>query len=154
MVILFVIGVVNLTPKKMSEPNLKVLNGEVCPYCGGVPTFVDSDSVYTRSYGMLWVCEPCEAWVGVHNGTDKPLGRLADKDLREAKIEAHKYFDCLWRKAMRTRGWRKSKARNTAYDWLANQIGKPREYTHIGMFDEAECFRVVAACKEFYEPNL
>jgi ribosomal protein L37AE/L43A len=144
--------VVNRCEMSDMNHNERVRNGEVCPYCGGTPVLIDSDRVYTRSYGMIWCCEPCGAWVGVHKGTTTPLGRLADQDLRDAKVEAHKYFDSMWRTAMRLRGWPKSTARTKAYTWLSSQMGKPLERTHIGMFDESECFTVVAICKPFFKP--
>ena len=31
---------------------------------------------------MIYICKPCDAYVGVHKGTDKALGRLANKELR------------------------------------------------------------------------
>ena len=71
----------------------QILTGLICPYCGGETAYIDSCRVYGRSYGMMYICRPCDAWVGVHKGTDKALGRLANKELREAKKEAHFWFD-------------------------------------------------------------
>lgn len=48
-----------------------------CDYCGGPTEYVDSSVIYGRSYGMIYLCRPCRAYVGVHRGTNKPLGRLA-----------------------------------------------------------------------------
>jgi hypothetical protein len=54
-----------------------------CPYCGQPAIYVDSAAVYRiGSYGMIYLCRPCQAWVGVHPGTDQPLGRLANAELR------------------------------------------------------------------------
>ena len=66
-----------------------------CPYCDGVIEFLSSsESIYHgRDYGPVYICKPCQAWVGCHRGTIKPLGRLADKELRRAKIAAHDAFD-------------------------------------------------------------
>ena len=49
-----------------------------CPYCGRQAEYVDSKVIYGRSYGMAYLCRNCDAYVGVHRGTDEPLGRLAD----------------------------------------------------------------------------
>ena len=58
----------------------------ICDYCGKPAQFVDSASVYHgHSYGMVYYCPDCQAWVGVHKGTDRPLGRLADAELRRWK---------------------------------------------------------------------
>lgn len=120
-----------------------------CPYCGKRAEFVDSAEVYHgRSYGMIYLCRPCDAYVGCHgNGKgDSPKGRLANAELRRWKIAAHNAFDPLW-KFGPFRG-----LRNSAYAWLAEQMGLPKEKTHIGMFDVAECQQVIQICtnrKEF-----
>lgn len=120
-----------------------------CPYCGKCAEFVDSAEVYHgRSYGMIYLCRPCDAYVGCHgNGKgDSPKGRLANAELRRWKIAAHNAFDPLW-KFGPFRG-----RRSSAYAWLAEQMGLPKEKTHIGMFDVAECQQVIQICtnrKEF-----
>ena len=53
-----------------------------CDYCGRQAEYVDSKVVYGKSYGMMYLCRNCMAYVGVHKGTDKPLGRLANAELR------------------------------------------------------------------------
>ena len=104
-----------------------------CDYCGTKADFVDSSVIYGKSYGMIYLCPDCGAYVGVHKGTDKPLGRLANSELRRWKRNAHNVFDPLWmRGPFRGR-------RNAAYAWLAQQMGLPIEKTHIGMFDVAQC---------------
>ena len=39
----------------------------------------------------------CYAYVGCYSGTTNALGRLADADLRKAKMRAHHYLNQLWR---------------------------------------------------------
>ena len=72
--------------------NTLLYAGLICPYCGNNSEYIDSSFIYGKSYGMIYLCRPCEAYVGVHKGTDKALGRLANKELRESKKEAHFYF--------------------------------------------------------------
>ena len=108
-----------------------------CPYCGKQSRYVDSAVVYGRSYGMIYYCKPCDAYVGVHKGTDQPLGRLADAQLRYWKKRAHAFFDPIWQSG-RFIGRRKA-----AYEWLAEQLGLHPSKTHIGMFDVPLCKRVV-----------
>lgn len=112
----------------------------ICDYCGTPAEFVDSSIIYGKSYGMVYLCPHCGAYVGCHKGTCKPLGRLANKELREWKMKAHDAFDPIW-KSHRMR-------RPAAYAWLAAQMGLPREKTHIGMFDVPECKRVIQICNE------
>jgi hypothetical protein len=124
-----------------------------CPYCGGRAVLVDSAEVYGgRSYGNIWLCRPCSAWVGVHAGspTYQPLGRLADANLRRAKMQAHAAFDPLWRQPPNSA---KAGARKRAYAWLAAAMGLTARQTHIGAFDEAQCARVVELCETAREAN-
>lgn len=58
----------------------------ICDYCGTPADFVDSSVVYHgHSFGMIYLCPRCGAYVGVHKGSDKPLGRLANSELRNWK---------------------------------------------------------------------
>ena len=90
---------------------------------------------------MVYYCPDCQAWVGVHKGTDRPLGRLADAELRRWKRIAHMNFDRIWRNNRRM-------SRKKAYEWLSSQMGLPAEETHIGMFDVGRCKEVIALCKK------
>ena len=129
---------------KKKKPQAAVL----CDYCGGPTLFVSDAAVYSRSYGsMIYLCKPCDAWVGVHKDTKIPKGRLAKAELRKLKIEAHHEFDPLWRAAMRLRGWTQKEARKRAYQWLATILGIEFNKCHIGMFDEEQCRRTIYICK-------
>lgn len=114
----------------------------ICPYCGERAEFVDSKIVYGKSYGKIYLCRKCLAYVGVHKGTDKPLGRLANAELRYWKKAAHAAFDPVW-KYGRFRGYR-----NAAYGWLAGRMGLPVEEMHIGMFDVAQCKKAIQICRK------
>lgn len=114
----------------------------ICPYCGERAEFVDSKIVYGKSYGKIYLCRKCLAYVGVHKGTDKPLGRLANAELRYWKKAAHAAFDPVW-KYGRFRGYR-----NAAYGWLAGRMGLSVEETHIGMFDVAQCKKAIQICRK------
>ena len=96
-----------------------------CDYCGRETEYVDSKVIYGKSYGKIYLCRNCMAYVGVHKGTDKPLGRLANAELRNWKKAAHAVFDPLW-KYGRFRGHR-----NAAYAWLAQKMGLPLSLIHI-----------------------
>lgn len=110
----------------------------ICPYCDELVDYIDSCEYYSngRSYGMMYICWPCDATVGVHEGTDNPKGTLAKKELREMRKQVHALFDSLWR------GDRKNK-RGKAYRWLSEEMGLPIEQTHIGEFREAECRKAI-----------
>ncbi len=122
----------------------------VCPYCDRKAVLVDDGTVYARSYGSyVWLCKPCQAWVGVHRNSSShvPLGRLANADLRRLKIKAHALFDSLWRAAMHHRGWSKSRARMLAYRWLATELEIQVKKCHIGYMDETDTCRVIRLCQ-------
>lgn len=113
---------------------MSIYEGKICPYCGAKTEYTDSSCVYGTSYGMIYICHPCKAWVGVHKGTDKALGRLANASLRKAKMDAHKYFDQIWRSGRMSR--------SLAYAKLAAFMNIDIEDCHIGMFDEDQCSAV------------
>ena len=129
----------------------------ICLYCGNAAELVNGAKIYPLRADLaplnFWNCEPCSAFVGchkagsyrfedgkkiVHKGTE-PMGRLADAELRRAKIAAHAAFDPLWKAS--------GKGRRFAYTWLAARLGLPVDRTHIGEFDAATCRKVVGLCK-------
>lgn len=121
----------------LSDIQEEILEGKVCPYCYMESQYIDSSEYYSNgvSYGMIYICKPCDAIVGVHKGTDKALGRLADPTLRKYKKEAHKYFDIIWKDG--------HLKRSEAYEKLAEHLNLPKEYTHIGMFSVKTCEEVI-----------
>lgn len=123
------------TTLKLTERQKLIYQGKICPYCGVVPEYVDSVVIYGTSYGMVYLCRKCDAYVGVHEGTDQPKGRLANSELREWKKKAHAAFDPLWQN--------KHMKRKEAYQWLSEKLGIPKEYTYIGMFSVETCKKVV-----------
>lgn len=120
---------------ELSLTNRQILKGKICPYCKGESEYVDSSIIYGQSYGMIYICFKCDAYCGVHAGTDTALGRLANKELRYWKKEAHKYFDKLWKQ--------KHVSRTEAYKRLSEHLKIPAKYTHIGMFSVETCKEVV-----------
>lgn len=45
----------------------RILRGEICPYCGRETELVNADKIYSRKgLGMVMMCKPCNAYVGVH----------------------------------------------------------------------------------------
>lgn len=125
------------------------MSGKRCRYCGNKASLlrIGQDGYpYSRDYGPMWVCTPCQAWVGCHPGTEKPLGGLATRELRDWKIKAHAAFDPLWQAKMRRDHCPKGKARRAGYAWLAGQLGIHAARCHIGYMDVEECKRVVEIC--------
>lgn len=121
----------------------------VCQYCGQPATLMRSSAALYqgRDYGPAWTClkPSCEAWVGCHPGGVRPLGMLANLQLRLARNAAHAAFDRLWKVKMR-QGFTKAQARGAGYRWLADQLGIERKDCHIGAMDLAQCERVKVVC--------
>lgn len=112
-----------------------IMTGKKCPYCGNASVHTDSVVIYGKSYGMVYWCSPCDAYVGTHKSQPElALGRLANAELRASKKLAHYYFDKLWKD-----GFMK---RQSAYKWLSQELGTEPELTHIGMFDNKQCNKV------------
>lgn len=121
-----------------------------CDYCGKPATLAADTEVYRRSYGgHVWLCRPCGAWVGCHKNSKRfvPLGRLANTELRAAKIAAHAAFDPLWKAVAERDQINPFHARNRGYAWLSGRMGIGREECHIGKFDAVQCGRVVELCR-------
>lgn len=133
----------------------------LCDYCKAPAQKVNGLKLYPHRGDLkrltFWYCdnghEP--AYVGCHKahpahspGGDTPLGRLANAELREAKKNAHFYFDTLWRNKI------KFNNRGRAYRWLADQLKIDAADCHIGMFDVEMCNRVVGLCKPLLDDWL
>lgn len=115
-----------------------------CPYCRRNAQLVSGTTIYPHRPDLaekrFWRCGSCDAYVGCHEGTTKPLGRLANAELRAWKQRAHAAFDPIWQDG--------NMRRERAYGWLARQLGISRPTCHIGMFDVEMCQKVVEVCKE------
>lgn len=118
-----------------------------CPYCNKPARLMNSTEIFNLDHHIkykdrkLWACIPCMAWVGCHKGTARPLGGLADRELRKARVAAHKAFDDRWR-------GRPRQARKDAYSWLASRLEIKHDDCHIGWFDLETCKKVVRICAE------
>lgn len=123
-------------PVSPADKERLVIEGKICPYCWGWSVCADSAEIYNgKSYGWIWLCRPCRAYVGCHKGTKEALGRLADKQLREKKMAFHAAFDPLWRNGRFNRAW--------LYGWLAKEMGMSRDRCHGGMFSTEQCDKAI-----------
>lgn len=129
-----------------------------CPYCGGPVRIIDSEVVYGRSFGnWLWVCvgyPKCDSYVGCHKGTKMALGRMANRELRQAKSKVHSLLDAMWKRKMDRDNCSRRIARTAAYYWLATQLRIPVDDCHVGMFDLTRCAQAVEVCERYFTPRL
>lgn len=102
----------------------------LCPYCNKPAVRLSGRSVYPARRDLrrkkFFVCKPCGARVGTYED-GRPLGPLANAELRNARRRAHALFDPLWQRAQNQQ-W----ARTGAYVWLADKLGIRFEECHFG----------------------
>jgi len=112
----------------------------VCPYCGKPSKQVGGRIIYPHRsdlYGLtFYLCAEDDAYVGSHYGSKKPLGTLANKELRSLRSKTHIAFDALWKRY-------DLMSRNEAYKWLSEELGLPKAKTHIAMFNEELCNKTI-----------
>lgn len=94
-------------------------------------------------HGVGYVCPACGTRHGAHQATGEPLGNpAADRDTRQARIDAHAALDALWG------GPDARMTRDAAYAYLAWRMGMTAAECHIGRFDVEQCRRAIRACEE------
>lgn len=112
----------------------------LCPTCGSFAKLMTRAEAGLRCVpkAAVYVCSnypSCDCYVGCHPGSEKPLGHLANFELRRMRMKAHKAFDWFWQS--------KQIARDEAYGLLAEHLKLKPEESHIGMLDAEQCQSVV-----------
>lgn len=119
-----------------------------CPYCGAKATLHPSRYVYgdtAKTNGFVYVCDRyprCDAYVSAHRKSRQPMGTLADRDLRNKRIQAHKAFDRMW-KSGHMKKWQ-------AYKWMQGVLDLDERQAHIAMFSEYMCDQLISVCNRAY----
>lgn len=117
--------------------------GHVCPYCGADAVPTTGRHVYPKRPDLASLrfiaCTKCDARVGCHRHNGRPLGTLANAELRALRARCHNIFDGIWRAAPeRIREY----VRRGAYVWLSCELGV--QAAHFGHMDEAQARRALA----------
>lgn len=122
-----------------------IMSGQICPYCNCSTELVDDKAIYgpESNYGRMFLrcIKNHDHYVGTYRSTGLSLGRLADNELRRWKMEGHKAFDGLWNGDVQY-----FKSRQSAYEWLSEEMNLPSELTHFGMFDIEQCKMAIQKC--------
>lgn len=116
-------------------PNTEDKHTLICPYCGKQVPWISNEEVYGKRYGnsyMCYFCKDCDAYVGCHNNTPKPLGTMANKELREWRQKAHEHIDPLWQSG--------KFSRHQVYHYLRMIFGK---VIHVGESDIDMCKKIL-----------
>jgi hypothetical protein len=143
----------NLTAELLHQHNKGTIdpkNGPICPYCNKRAILVDETAIYNQHYTdkLFWICADfpkCDAYVGTHgNGTwmNFPLGRLANRNLRDMKTKAHTLFDHIWKTKTLTRG--------QMYQWFRTTMNLDEPQAHIGELDEEGCSDLIQHLNNLY----
>lgn len=117
-----------------------------CPYCGRRSVLRPAEYVYGENTidaaARLYVCSGypgCNAYVGVHDGTTKPMGSLANPELRNKRIRAHRAINRIIDKGYMSK--------DDIYAVLALRLNVPRQETHIGQFSDYLCEQAILECE-------
>ena len=100
-----------------------------CPYCKRPGVLRPAAYVYGDNNldpeKYLYVCSgypSCDSYIGAHKKSMRPMGTMADSNLRNKRIEAHRALDAIWKNGYMTK--------HSTYIWLQNRLNL-RERTHI-----------------------
>lgn len=132
---------------ELTEYQKDVLYGKICPYCKSSTRITTELEIYGKSYKgrAVIACKNfpnCDAYVGTHDDGE-PLGRLANKKLRNRKTHAHFWFDKIWQEGYIQR--------TELYTKMSEGLNIPLQYAHIGMFNNDTCMRAASWAKVLYK---
>ena len=120
----------------------------ICRYCGGAVRLVTASKVYGPAAAVrlgierqnFYQCQNCNARVGCHPGSTRPLGNLANEALRMKRMETHQVFDGFWKE--------RGMSRTQAYKWMAKKMRLSEELAHIGGFEMDRCQKLIKLCEK------
>lgn len=120
----------------------------ICRYCGGAVHLVPAAKVYgpaaAKRLGLerekFYQCQNCNARVGCHKGSTRPLGNLANEALRMKRVETHQVFDSFWKE--------RGMSRTQGYKWMAKKLRLSEELAHIGGFEMDRCQKLIRLCEK------
>ena len=129
---------------------LKMKRQKVKCHCGAQAFLRPESAVFgTKSRGgYLYVCSrypTCDSYVSVHRRNKKPKGTLANAELRQKRIQAHKAFNVIWESGLMEK-WQ-------AYRWMQAIFGLNTQQAHIAKFSLYMCDELIRRCEEFRQNN-
>lgn len=105
-----------------------------CPYCNKEAKWCENKELYGENIGrsyMCYLCKDCNAYVGCHQNSRKPLGTMANKELRKMRTLVHHKLDALWESP---------EERKALYQKLSDHFGKE---IHVGESDLKQCEEII-----------
>ena len=92
-----------------------------------------------------WRTGVCLLYVGVHPGTKIPKGTLANRELRQKRIQAHRIFDQIWQQGILSKP--------EAYRWVADKFCLTDKQAHIGQFSNYMCDQLIRESADVLKNN-
>ena len=151
---------VNSSINNLNQPEPAVSGGDnlkrkpiKCPYCGAHAAYRPAAVVYGESTfkksadTYLYVCSrwpSCDTYVSAHKKSKKPMGTLANRELRHKRMLAHQSLNAV--------GKHYKMEKQDLYIWLQAKMAFTEEQTHIAMFSEYRCDQVIALCDQTMKP--
>lgn len=124
----------NIFKVKFDKTNIGLYKSrKVTCECGTVCLF--NDAIKSRPN---WYCPKCGASVGVHKGTNIPLGVPSSGNTSLKRIKIHEEIDRIVESGME---------RYHVYKLLARKMGLNIEDTHAGKFNEKQCDEAIHILK-------
>lgn len=112
-----------------------------CPFCGKEAELVEYSAIYRKNYGYsyYYLCKDCHAYVACDNYTRRPLGTMANPELRELRQRVHAVIDPIWRS--------RKLSRQVVYTKLSDMLGY--EY-HTAEADIPTCKKILESFNEVF----
>lgn len=107
---------------------------------------IENEKLYGIRKGKwpyVWRCLNCNASVGCHPNTFRPLGKMASRAVRVLRKDAHIVFDQLWQSGLLTR--------SAAYLWLADKLNISVAECHISLLSMAQLKRTIAISQAHFD---
>lgn len=126
----------------------KMIPEVICPYCGKKAVLRPASYLYADKKifdpdGMFYVCSgypDCDAYVSANKKNQKPLGKMANGELRHLRIEAHRALREIWQRGYMTQA--------STYHWLSAKMGLHFKETHIAKFNTYFCEETIRLAHE------
>jgi len=108
-----------------------------CAECGALMGL--RESKHGPFYGCsAWRETGCKGSHGAHP-SGAPFGTPADKTTKQARIEAHRVFDEIWKQRLLNIKKSRNANRHMAYSWMREAMNLTHNTAHIGLFSKADC---------------
>ena len=113
--------------------------------------FTDWKEVYPHlrelPYKHFYICDKCKNFVGVHKGTNIPLGTIPTKEIKEFRKKIHSIIDPIFLKSKN-----KNYTRKKIYHFLSEKINK--EYHTATLSSIEDCENVIKYLNDYREVLL